>query len=83
MVTLQGLPHLVTSGFFQGYVLFPLAIHAMDLIVSGVGIMMTEAPKGKGSKMLGITRSRVWGHLKSGCREGPGQREISGLISGW
>jgi hypothetical protein len=27
----------------------------MDLIVSGVGIMMTEAPKGKGSKMLGIS----------------------------
>ena len=40
-------------GFLQGYVLFPLAIHAMDLIVSGIGIMMTEAPKGKGSKMLG------------------------------
>mmetsp|Transcript_67175 Transcript_67175/g.160888 ORF Transcript_67175/g.160888 Transcript_67175/m.160888 type:complete len:824 (-) Transcript_67175:255-2726(-) len=30
-----------------GYVLFPLAIHAMDLVVSGVGIMYTEAPKGK------------------------------------
>lgn len=36
----------------NGYVLFPLAIHAMDLIVSGVGIMMTEAPKGKGSKNI-------------------------------
>lgn len=31
----------------SGYVLFPLAIHAMDLVVSGIGIMMTEAPKGK------------------------------------
>merc|ERR1719394_1612943 len=29
-----------------GYVLFPLAIHAMDLVVSGVGIMLTEVPKG-------------------------------------
>eukprot|EP00931_Biecheleriopsis_adriatica_P056228 TRINITY_DN33310_c0_g1_i1.p1 TRINITY_DN33310_c0_g1~~TRINITY_DN33310_c0_g1_i1.p1 ORF type:complete len:855 (-),score=165.95 TRINITY_DN33310_c0_g1_i1:68-2479(-) len=31
----------------SGYVLFPLAIHAMDLIVSSIGIMLTEAPKGK------------------------------------
>merc|ERR1719492_558313 len=30
-----------------GYVLFPLAIHAMDLIVSSIGIVMTEAPPGK------------------------------------
>ena len=36
----------------NGYVLFPLAIHAMDIIVSGVGIMMTEAPKGKGIKNI-------------------------------
>mmetsp|Transcript_122796 Transcript_122796/g.348033 ORF Transcript_122796/g.348033 Transcript_122796/m.348033 type:complete len:827 (-) Transcript_122796:115-2595(-) len=30
-----------------GFVFFPLAVHAMDLIVSGIGIMVTEAPKGK------------------------------------
>jgi len=31
----------------NGYVCFPLAIHAMDLVVSGVGIMLTEVPKGR------------------------------------
>jgi len=30
-----------------GYIIFPLAVHAMDLVVSGIGIMLTEAPKGK------------------------------------
>ncbi|CAK9031241.1 unnamed protein product, partial [Durusdinium trenchii] len=36
-----------------GYVLFPLAIHAMDIIVSGIGIMMTESPKGAGGPAAG------------------------------
>ncbi|CAK9092546.1 unnamed protein product [Durusdinium trenchii] len=36
----------------SGYVLFPLAIHAMDIIVSGIGIMMTESPKGKSAKNI-------------------------------
>jgi len=31
----------------SGFVLFPLAIHAMDIIVSAIGIMVTEAPHGK------------------------------------
>eukprot|EP00927_Polykrikos_kofoidii_P083399 TRINITY_DN8526_c1_g1_i2.p1 TRINITY_DN8526_c1_g1~~TRINITY_DN8526_c1_g1_i2.p1 ORF type:complete len:836 (-),score=149.79 TRINITY_DN8526_c1_g1_i2:202-2556(-) len=39
----QHLPASATTG----YVCFPLAIHAMDLIVSSVGIMMTEVPPGK------------------------------------
>lgn len=30
----------------SGYVFFPLAIHALDLIASSVGVMMTEAPRG-------------------------------------
>jgi H(+)-translocating pyrophosphatase len=31
----------------NGYVCFPLAIHAMDLVVSSIGIMLTEVPAGK------------------------------------
>jgi len=42
----------------SGYVLFPLAIHAMDLIVSGIGIMMTEAPKSsKGIDPMEVLKS--------------------------
>lgn len=31
----------------SGYIMFPLAIHGMDLMVSGIGVMMTQAPRGK------------------------------------
>ncbi|CAJ1348880.1 unnamed protein product [Effrenium voratum] len=41
----------------SGYVLFPLAIHAMDIIVSGIGIMMTEAPKGKNVDPMEVLKS--------------------------
>jgi len=40
-----------------GYVLFPLAIHAMDLIVSSIGIMVTEAPKGKNVDPMEVLKS--------------------------
>lgn len=40
-----------------GYVLFPLAIHAMDLVVSGVGIMVTEAPGGKNIDPMEVLKS--------------------------
>jgi len=40
-----------------GYVLFPLAIHAMDLIVSSIGIMVTEAPKGKNIDPMEVLKS--------------------------
>jgi len=40
-----------------GYVLFPLAIHAMDLIVSSIGIMMTEAPPGKNVDPMEVLKS--------------------------
>ena len=60
-VTCSSSPHIISPAssicFCPGYVLFPLAIHAMDIIVSGVGIMMTEAPKGKSSKLLSWCRS--------------------------
>lgn len=31
----------------SGYVVFPLGIHALDIIASSIGIMLTEAPRGK------------------------------------
>jgi len=40
-----------------GYVLFPLAIHALDIIVSGIGIMMTEAPNGKNVDPMEVLKS--------------------------
>lgn len=40
-----------------GYVLFPLAIHAMDIVVSGVGIMLTEAPRGKNVDPMEVLKS--------------------------
>ncbi|CAE7276392.1 AVPL2 [Symbiodinium natans] len=59
----------------SGYVLFPLAIHAMDLIVSGIGIMMTEAPKGKGIK--GIDPMEV---LKSGYKVSVGLAAVGIVV---
>jgi len=46
-----------------GYVLFPLAIHAMDLVVSGIGVLMTEVPKG--AKLSNVDPMEV---LKSGYK---------------
>jgi len=45
MILGGGLSKKLPADVQSGYTLFPLAIHAMDLVVSGVGIMMTECPK--------------------------------------
>ena len=37
----------IDKGCTEGFILFPLAVHAMDLVVSGIGVLCTEAPKGK------------------------------------
>merc|ERR1719163_2200102 len=47
MILGGGLSLKLPDSASSGYVMFPLAIHALDLIASGVGIMMTEAPRGK------------------------------------
>jgi len=49
----QHLPHEVQ----HGYIIFPLAIHAMDLVVSGIGIMLTEAPQGKNVDPMEVMKS--------------------------
>lgn len=41
----------------SGYVLFPLAIHAMDIVVSSIGVMVTEAPKGKHVDPMEVLKS--------------------------
>eukprot|EP00930_Biecheleria_cincta_P034871 TRINITY_DN24037_c0_g1_i1.p1 TRINITY_DN24037_c0_g1~~TRINITY_DN24037_c0_g1_i1.p1 ORF type:complete len:837 (-),score=163.72 TRINITY_DN24037_c0_g1_i1:498-2978(-) len=41
----------------SGYVLFPLAIHAMDIIVSGIGILVTEAPNVKNVDPMEVLKS--------------------------
>jgi len=40
-----------------GFVCFPLAIHAMDIIVSAIGIMMTEAPAGRNVDPMDVLKS--------------------------
>lgn len=45
MILGGGLSKNLPADVQSGYVLFPLAIHAMDLVVSGVGVMMTETPR--------------------------------------
>merc|ERR1719272_1799772 len=47
MILGGGLSQKLPESALSGYVTFPLAIHALDIIASGVGIMMTEAPRGK------------------------------------
>jgi inorganic pyrophosphatase len=47
MILGGGLSQKLPEAAQSGYVMFPLAIHALDIIASGVGIMMTEAPRGK------------------------------------
>merc|ERR1719356_1615278 len=47
MILGGGLSQKLPEDCINGYVCFPLAIHAMDLIVSSIGIMLTEAPNVK------------------------------------
>jgi len=49
----QKLPSNVQSGF----VTFPLAVHALDLIASGIGIMWTEAPRGINIDPMDVLKS--------------------------
>lgn len=70
----QKLPESAQSG----YVLFPLAVHAMDLIVSGIGIMMTEVPRGKG--VANIDPMEV---LKSGYKISVGLASIGMVFLCW
>jgi len=49
----KGLPQELRSGF----VLFPLAIHAMDIIVSAIGIMLTESPPGRSVDPMDVLKS--------------------------
>lgn len=56
-----------------GFIFFPLAIHAMDLVVSSIGIMYTEAPRGKGN----IDAMEV---LKSGYRIAVGLAAVGIVI---
>jgi len=63
MILGGGLSRNLPPDVQNGYVLFPLAIHAMDLVVSGVGIMLTEVPKN--AKISTIDPMEV---LKSGYK---------------
>merc|ERR1719379_3195759 len=45
MILGGGLSRELSEDTVSGYVCFPLAIHAMDLVVSSIGIMLTEVPK--------------------------------------
>eukprot|EP00928_Gymnodinium_smaydae_P026583 TRINITY_DN20829_c0_g1_i1.p1 TRINITY_DN20829_c0_g1~~TRINITY_DN20829_c0_g1_i1.p1 ORF type:complete len:487 (-),score=107.40 TRINITY_DN20829_c0_g1_i1:294-1754(-) len=63
MILGGGLSKSLPADVQSGFVLFPLAIHAMDLVVSGVGIMMTEVPRG--SKLSNVDPMEV---LKSGYK---------------
>mmetsp|Transcript_90086 Transcript_90086/g.233649 ORF Transcript_90086/g.233649 Transcript_90086/m.233649 type:complete len:818 (-) Transcript_90086:541-2994(-) len=63
MILGGGLSKNLPQDVQNGYVLFPLAIHAMDLVISGVGVMMTEVPKG--AKANNIDPMEV---LKSGYK---------------
>merc|ERR1719379_2971649 len=51
MILGGGLSQKLPEDCASGYVMFPLAIHALDIIASGIGIMLTEAPRGKANNI--------------------------------
>jgi len=57
MILGGSLSQKLPAGVQGGYVLFPLAIHALDLVVSSIGIMVTEAPKGKNIDPMEVLKS--------------------------